>query len=79
MVAALKPETPMLVTTHLHMTRRSAFRPAYINGNHFAIEQMDTSDISFYRFLYKSVGEMWCWRERKRHPARVQHQGCDPG
>lgn len=64
MVAALKPETPTLLTTYLHMTRRTQFRPAYISDSHFHIEQMETPDVRFYRFLYNAVGEMWCWRER---------------
>ncbi|MCU0497304.1 MAG: GNAT family N-acetyltransferase [Anaerolineae bacterium] len=64
MVALRKTETPMLVTTYLEMTSRSGFRPAYISGTHFTIEQMQTLDVNFYRFLYNAVGEQWCWRER---------------
>ncbi|HEX2619697.1 MAG TPA: GNAT family N-acetyltransferase [Phototrophicaceae bacterium] len=68
MVAALPVETPTLVTTYLHMTKRAQFRPAYITvsgfGNGFDIQQMEAPDVPFYRFLYSSVGEMWHWRER---------------
>jgi ribosomal protein S18 acetylase RimI-like enzyme len=51
-----------LVTTYLEMTRRSAFRPGYLEG--IDIQQMQTPDITFYRFLYNTVGAMWRWRER---------------
>ncbi len=69
MVALRKTETwapapDMLVTTYLEMTRRADFRPAYIDAATFSIEQMQTPDVSFYRFLYNAVGEAWRWRER---------------
>ncbi|NWF71180.1 MAG: GNAT family N-acetyltransferase [Chloroflexi bacterium] len=54
----------MLITTHLEMTSRAAFRPAYVNGTHFSINRMKTPDVSFYRFLYGAVGEQWRWRDR---------------
>jgi GNAT superfamily N-acetyltransferase len=25
---------------------------------------MEKLDVAFYRFLYRSVGEQWCWRDR---------------
>ncbi len=64
MVAALRSEASTLVTTYLHMTKRTQFRPAYIDHGHFHIERMQTPDVNFYRFLYRTVGEMWRWRER---------------
>lgn len=64
MAAPLQIETPILTTTYLHMTKRNQFRPAYIDGSHFNIYQMETPDVNFYRFLYGSVGEKWAWRER---------------
>lgn len=54
----------MLVTTYLEMTSRAEFRPAYISGAHFTIEPMAAPDVDFYRFLYKTVGEPCCWRDR---------------
>lgn len=61
-MVALRKE--ILVTTYLEMTKRTAFRPAYISGTHFQIHQMETPDVPFYRFLYASVGAKWRWRER---------------
>lgn len=56
------PET--LVITYLEMTRRSAFRPAYLDGDGFTVSRMQTPDVEFYRFLYSSVGKQWRWRDR---------------
>lgn len=53
-----------LVTTYLEMNSRSAFRPAYVQGDYFKIELMTTPDTQFYRFLYSAVGEYWRWRDR---------------
>lgn len=54
-----------LVTTYLEMTRRSAFRPGYLDDDHsFTIMRMQTPDIEFYRFLYSAIGAQWRWRDR---------------
>jgi GNAT superfamily N-acetyltransferase len=53
-----------LITTHLEMTSRAMFRPAYLSGDHFSISLMKSADVDFYRFLYRAVGENWCWRDR---------------
>jgi GNAT superfamily N-acetyltransferase len=56
------PET--LVTTYLQMTHTSQFQPAYVQASDVSIRQMKHVDIDFYRFLYRSVGEKWRWRDR---------------
>jgi len=58
------PDT--LITTYLEMTRRSAFRPAYLNDDdsQFTVLRMTTLDIDYYRFIYRAVGEQWRWRDR---------------
>jgi GNAT superfamily N-acetyltransferase len=56
------PDT--LVITYLEMTRRSAFRPAYVDDKDFMVLRMDPPDVSFYRFLYGAVGGQWRWRDR---------------
>jgi GNAT superfamily N-acetyltransferase len=62
-VAAL--QTPnMLVTTYLHMTDRSDFRPAQIDDPFVQILPMNKADVSFYRFLYSEVGRDYRWRDR---------------
>ncbi len=53
-----------LITTHLEMTSRSQFRPAFLDRTDIEIVKMDTPDVSFYRFLYSEVGGEWCWRDR---------------
>jgi ribosomal protein S18 acetylase RimI-like enzyme len=54
----------MLVTTYLHMTHPSQFRPAYVNDPRLSIIPLNTSDVAFYRFLYSEVGRDWRWRDR---------------
>jgi GNAT superfamily N-acetyltransferase len=60
------PEIPdILITTYLEMTRRSAFRPAYLSDDAgFVVLQMALADVEFYRFLYTAVGSQWRWRDR---------------
>jgi len=54
-----------LVTTYLHMTDRAMFRPAYSDSAGVTISHMAHLDSEYYRFLYRSVGEMWRWRDRR--------------
>lgn len=60
--APYKPDT--LVTTYVEMTTPAAFRPAYSSDQGIEIVRMETPDVGFYRFLYRSVGEQWAWRDR---------------
>ncbi len=54
-----------LITTHLEMASRAAFRPAFSDDlRGITIERMDTADVAFYRFLYAEVGGDWQWRDR---------------
>jgi len=62
-VAALQiPD--ILVTTYLHMTDPSEFRPAYVDDPNVSIVPMNKADVSFYRFLYSEVGRDYRWRDR---------------
>jgi GNAT superfamily N-acetyltransferase len=56
------PQT--LITTYLEMTRLDAFRPASVDFTNLRIDTMTIPDAEFYRFLYRSVGEKWRWRDR---------------
>jgi len=56
------PDT--LVTTYLEMTDREQFRPSLSNRTDVYVQQMQTPDVDFYRFLYGAVGEKWRWRDR---------------
>jgi len=62
MLTATMPDK--LVTTYLEMTRRSAFRPAYVDDKDFTLLRMQVPDVPFYRFLYSAVGGQWRWRDR---------------
>lgn len=55
----------MLITTYLEMRDRIQFRPAYLKDSRgITVMSMSEIDVEFYRFLYRSVGEKWCWRDR---------------
>ncbi|MBO1349542.1 MAG: GNAT family N-acetyltransferase [Hormoscilla sp. GUM202] len=55
----------ILVTTYLEMRDRTSFRPAYLHdSSSINIMLMGIPDVCFYRFLYRTVGEKWCWRDR---------------
>jgi GNAT superfamily N-acetyltransferase len=55
----------ILVTTYLHMTDESQFKPAYLaDTTGLNLKQMATKDIEFYRYLYSAVGAKWKWKDR---------------
>jgi GNAT superfamily N-acetyltransferase len=54
----------MLVTTYLHMTDPSDFRPVLLDDPFVQILTMNKADVSFYRFLYSEVGRDYRWRDR---------------
>lgn len=55
----------ILVTTYLQMTHPSQFRPAFLDNEHgVSVKKIEPLDVDFYRFLYRSVGEQWHWRDR---------------
>ena len=60
----------MLVTTYLHMTSRDQFCPAYVDVDGVRIAPMTRPDVTFYRFLYRAVGEQLRWRDRLHHARR---------
>lgn len=65
---ALRASEASLITTYLHMTDPAQFRPAYAcstPGRALMVAQVHGIDVSFYRFLYNSVGEQWRWRDRR--------------
>lgn len=56
------PET--LITTYLEMTDPAQFKPGFIDIPDVTIMIMQMPDLEFYRFLYRTVGEIWRWRDR---------------
>jgi GNAT superfamily N-acetyltransferase len=64
---ALRASEENLVTTYLHMTDPSDFRPDFLTdqpGQSIMLMQMNACDVDFYRFLYGTVGKDWRWRDR---------------
>jgi GNAT superfamily N-acetyltransferase len=64
---ALRASEENLVTTYLHMTDPSDFRPDFLTdqpGQSIMLMQMNDCDVDFYRFLYGTVGKDWRWRDR---------------
>jgi len=53
-----------LETTYLEMTSAKQFKPSFNQTDDIRVERMDTVDVNFYLYLYKSVGEKWRWRDR---------------
>lgn len=61
-------QAEILVTTFLEMTSPAFFAPAYVQANDIEIIRMEMPDLGFYKFLYRSVGEEWAWRDRLQIP-----------
>lgn len=53
-----------LITTYLEMTAPNQLKATYSQATDIRIERMDEVDVSFYRYLYRAVGEKWRWRDR---------------
>lgn len=65
MAAVRSTTTPdVLITTYLQMTNRERFSPAYVELDGVRVMPLESPDVNFYRFLYRSVGESLRWRDR---------------
>ena len=53
-----------LITTYLEMRDISQFKPQYSKDPSLQITQAHVPLASFYRFLYRAVGEQWQWVDR---------------
>lgn len=62
MTTPYPPET--LVTTFIQMTAPQQFKPFFVDVPEARIEQLGRVDVPFYRFLYRTVGEAFRWRDR---------------
>ncbi|GAB4525401.1 MAG: GNAT family N-acetyltransferase [Anaerolineae bacterium] len=60
------PET--LVTTYLEMTSPDTFQPGFTTAEDVLLLPMQQVDVTFYLFLYQTVGEAWKWRDRLLMP-----------
>lgn len=53
------------VVTYLEMTAKPARPPAPVPAAKLALMRAERCTVSFYRYLYKVVGEPWLWYERR--------------
>lgn len=58
-----------LITTYLEMTSPNQMGISNQSTSDIRVERMDTVDLGFYRYLYKSVGEKLRWRDRLVMPS----------
>lgn len=63
--ATLPPGKVEMVITYLQMKRRPAHPPVTHPGERVALLRAERPTISFYRYLYDTVGEPWMWYERR--------------
>ena len=56
------PDT--LITTYLKVETKPEALQEPLPPANTSIQQMTYSDVAYYRFLYREVGEMWRWRDR---------------
>lgn len=63
-MVALRETPAQLVTTYLEMTDPQQLNGTTQERDDAYIEEMHTVDVGFYRYLYRAVGEKWCWRDR---------------
>lgn len=54
-----------MVVTYLQMLQRPAQPPLAHPGEKVALLRAERPTISFYRYLYDTVGEPWMWYERR--------------
>ena len=50
--------------TYLELSDRSAFRSARIHDADIRVDRVSRCTVSFYRYLYREVGERYHWRDR---------------
>src|SRR5918912_4247122 len=53
------------VVTYLEMTERPARPPLPAPAKKLALMRAEHCTVSFYRYLYNTVGEPWVWFERR--------------
>ncbi len=60
-----KPRTLEFVITYLEMTSRPKLAVMTPTGMKLALLRAEQPTISYYRYLYNTVGEPWLWWERR--------------
>jgi GNAT superfamily N-acetyltransferase len=64
--APVPPGRLRVVVTHLEMTARPARLPVRPPAEKLALLRAERPTVSFYRYLYNTVGGPWLWNERRR-------------
>ena len=54
-----------VTVTHLEMTARPSHRPVPMPLSKLALLEAEKPTVSFYRYLYDTVGEAWLWGDRR--------------
>jgi len=62
---AKKPRILDFVITYLEMTERPTLSVLLPTGVKLALLRAEAPPVSFYRYLYNTVGEPWLWWERR--------------
>jgi GNAT superfamily N-acetyltransferase len=63
-MVALAQTPDTLTTTYLEMTHPQQLNGTLKTADDVRVEAMQVADTGFYRYLYRSVGEKWRWRDR---------------
>lgn len=65
-VKFVAPNVLEVTVTYLEMTARPQLLPPPAPAIPCRIERLERPSVSFYRFLYNTVGEPWLWHERRK-------------
>ena len=57
-----------MVITYLEMTQLPRYPHQSSRAEHLSIIRSHRPTVSFYRYLYNTVGEQWLWYERRQMP-----------
>lgn len=70
------PGRPVLAT-YLHLPDRDSFRPAFSADRSFHVIEAAHPNVTFYRFLYSTVGGGYRWVDRLRWPDERLYEHLD--
>ena len=80
LVKFVAPNVLEVTVTYLEMTARPDLPLPPAPTIPYRIERLERPSVSFYRYLYNTVGEPWLWHERRKVPdAALAGILADPG
>lgn len=65
-VKLVAPNVLEVTVTYLEMKGRPQLPPPPAPAVAYRIERLERPSVSFYRYLYNTVGEPWLWHERRK-------------